>query len=120
MAIRAVWDATVSGALSGDYDAWAAPFSDDVEIMSPRAARRLVGVSSVESVFRRAIESGAFQEVKTTRYDAHVSSSAEMAWATLEAESVLGRDTLLIWYVLVFEKEDGDWKMVLGYDVEVD
>ena len=116
-AVRAVWDASVAAALAGDYDAWATDFSDDIEIVNPDVSMRLQGRRDVEKVYRRAFENTIlFTDIDTKRFDVKVSPRGDFAWGTAVAEVTAGGEKTVSWYALVFEKVDGSWKMVLGYN----
>ena len=115
-AVRAAWDASVTAALMGNFDGWADVFSEDVEIISPDASLRLVGWDDVEKIYRPVLERATFTAIETNRFDMQIAPSGDFAWGTVEAEVTANGTKSLIWYGLVYRKEAGDWKMVLGYD----
>lgn len=115
--IRSVWEQAAEALCNGDWAGyrrlWAS--GDQVELMHPATAQRLVGSDSVLAYYKNLIDSGFRCSYRTDRFTAQVSESGEAAWASAEGTVEVPGQTgskQRIWYTLVFANSGGTWGLV--------
>jgi len=120
-AIRAAWTRGQRALEARDWktysDLWA-----DVEyaqLLHPDKPEWLSGWEEFAPSYRRLLSEGPSIATRTRDMRINVAPSGDMAWATLKADLSFtdgsGDVKRTFWETVVFEKLDGQWKLVHGH-----
>lgn len=118
--IRAVWDSANRALEAGDWEAYSEVWAhtDYIQVIHPGSSDWLSGWDEVRPPYKKLLEEESSMTIRTRDMRIRVAPSGDMAWATMkwDISSGEGEDAGAItnWGTGVFEKIDGEWKMVHG------
>ncbi len=91
-----------------------------VEIIHPAEPDWRTGWRQFEARYRPLLESNIdFGSAETRRMHTHIGPSGDVAWATIEVTAKVGEVEETSWLVVVYQKIDGRWRVVLALDSPV-
>lgn len=117
--IRDLWERASRALCTGDWEGYQelwAP-TNYIEVIHPQEADWRVGWDTIELAYRSLLASDFRCESETRSMRIHLAPDKDMAWATAEvviraADPPLERT---LWQTLVFEKVQGQWRLVHGH-----
>lgn len=118
-AIRAVWQRAIDALEACDWPAYSGLWAHEpwVQAMHAGTGSWWTGWTEVGGRYRKIIEKGVPIRGSTSRMDIQVSPGADVAWAAMETEIRTGATgRRKAWQVVVFQKLEGEWRMVLAFD----
>ncbi len=119
-AIRDVWNRANRALESGDWESYSALWAhaDYIQLVHPGGPEWLSGWDEVGPEYRKRVGEGPSHTVRTRDMQIRVAPSGDMAWATMKWEVSVGdggdSTRVSYWGTSVFEKIDGEWKIVHG------
>ena len=117
--IRKLWNDASRHLCNGDWEKYSVCWdhSSRVQVIHPDQGEWLSGWESVKVKYQTLLGSGMRCTVSQNKLSLNLSLSGDMAWGTantvLEFSDESGT-SLHLWEAVVFEKINGQWKMVMG------
>lgn len=120
-AIRTLWRQGNTALEADDWDAygdlWA--HTEYAQVIHSDEPEWLTGWDELAPNYRQLLAEGPAVRARTRDMRIRVAPRGEMAWAILKADLSLGEspggDEVTVWETVVFEKLDGEWKLVHGH-----
>ena len=118
-AIKALWQRAIDALEDSDWQAYETVWAHEshAQAIHPATGSWWTGWQEIGPRYRRIIEKGVPIRGSTRRMDMHVGPGGHVGWAAIESEVKTGKTgQRLAWQVVVFQKTDGEWRMVLAFD----
>lgn len=118
-AIREVWNKISEYGEKGDWENYKKYIdqTDKIQLLHPEMGQWIKGWEEFSAFYQGMMEQGITYTAQTNDLKVNINKSGDMAW--ILADIILAYDTnpeqkYHMWDSGVFEKIDGEWKMVMG------
>ena len=91
--------------------------SPQIQLIHPDEGEWLKGWKKIESKYEKMLNSGFKCSILSNELELNVSPSGDMAWGTVDIIlnfNDTAQTRLRLWETLIFEKINGEWKIVHG------
>lgn len=117
-AVMKAWRKGADALEEGDWetyrDYWA--HTDYIQAIHPKERQWLTGWEKVGPGYKKLIEEGDEWSSEAVLVSLRVSEGGTMAWLTSKMTITVDEDMEFeSWQTSIFEKLDGEWKLVLGH-----
>lgn len=118
--ILKVWQQGNEALENNDWDSYSKYWahSDYIQIIHPKEKEWLQGWDTIGPSYKEFIEQGTDIQTESWDVEIQVSEGAKMAWLTCKTKiEMVTEDTLEFesWQTNIFEKIEGEWKLVHGH-----
>lgn len=117
--IRELWTKACAGICNGDWESYAACWShtSKIQLIHTDRGEWLTGWEEIGAKYKKMLNSGISCNITRNQLRLNVSSSADMAWGTVDIIIHFNdndKTRVHLWETVVFEKMEGNWKIVCG------
>lgn len=117
--IRDLWFKACENLCDGDWEGYADCWfhSPQIQLIHPDQGEWLKGWEEISAKYLEMLNSGITCNIPRNVLNINISSSAEMAWGTVDLQinfSDVDKTQLHLWETVVFEKVNGKWKIIHG------
>ena len=117
-AVRAHWDGTNAALIAKDWERYQEFWLQEpsLQVIHPAQGDWIRGWDAFRERYESVLSSDTEFAVTTRSFDVELSPSADVAWATIEADLIVNGAASTHWYVLIARKVDGRWRSALALD----
>lgn len=116
--IRILWDKACLSLCSSNWKNYSEIWDKNpkIQLLHPDKGEWLTGWEQVGPHYKSFFDAGMQCEILKNELELNLSPSGEMAWGTVDI-SLQYRESdipVRLWEIVVFEKKEGAWKLVMG------
>ena len=117
--IRELWAGACEDICKGDWESYSKYWSHNtnIQLIHPDEGEWLIGWDKIGAKYREMLKPGFTCTILRNELILNISALADMAWGTVDIEidfNITVGTKLHLWETIIFEKIDGQWKMVHG------